>query len=230
MNSNQFQFTPLREGLRKSQRKCRCIMEISIHAPARGASITTIIRICRKRISIHAPARGASQSENTACMPWIFQFTPLREGLLASLFAAAGRYTISIHAPARGASNRCLCKRVICNNFNSRPCERGFELLGKHLGMWNISIHAPARGASTVQPKSQQNEWYFNSRPCERGFWIYICYLGWNVYFNSRPCERGFSKRFLSFFSTAISIHAPARGASAKINNFSFCLLLFFIH
>ena len=220
MNSNQFQFTPLREGLRKSQRKCRCIMEISIHAPARGASITTIIRICRKRISIHAPARGASQSENTACMPWIFQFTPLREGLLASLFAAAGRYTISIHAPARGASyiwhsiyhpslfQFTPLREGLLNlqtlfrlrlYFNSRPCERGFNAEIILSQIQTISIHAPARGASD----SFCNLFVLNLfqfTPLREGLLYSSAFPSLQLNFNSRPCERGFSKNQQFFF------------------------------
>ena len=63
--------------------------KISIHAPARGATVvfcaTTRLDTC---ISIHAPARGATSKQN------------------------AGRLvmTISIHAPARGATSYIVCQ------------------------------------------------------------------------------------------------------------------------
>ena len=77
---------------------------ISIHAPARGATcgFPVISAICF--ISIHAPARGATSARQ-----------------LTELFL-----TISIHAPARGATDQ----------FQ----ERDIAL--------SISIHAPARGAT----------------------------------------------------------------------------------
>ena len=99
-------------------------------------------------ISIHAPARGAS---------------------LSSSYYKAIK-SISIHAPARGASATYSCLLRINNNFNSRPCERGFVVIPVHITVYSISIHAPARGAShpeTIPPAYPLN---FNSRPCERGF------------------------------------------------------------
>ena len=55
---------------------------ISIHAPARGATVPTIGNVLFVEISIHAPARGAT--------------------VLASAFNMDK--AISIHAPARGAT------------------------------------------------------------------------------------------------------------------------------
>ena len=121
---------------------------------------------------------------------------------------------ISIHAPARGASV-CSCQEGNIKHFNSRPCERGF-----------FDIFSPFPDAT-----------YFNSRPCERGFEAMENLQGSNLNFNSRPCERGFEygkcedkvsllfqftplREGLQFFLGnkedyyAISIHAPARGAS----------------
>ena len=55
---------------------------ISIHAPARGATIKIFVLIFLNMISIHAPARGATH------ITWLKRY--LEE--------------ISIHAPARGAT------------------------------------------------------------------------------------------------------------------------------
>ena len=80
------------------------LTQISIHAPARGASDMTYGRYVYVPISIHAPARGASYSMDVQVCNLQFQFTPLREGLRE--FEAL---------------------RDACKNFNSRPCERGFS-------------------------------------------------------------------------------------------------------
>ena len=56
---------------------------ISIHAPARGATITQDNPSIARYISIHAPARGAT---------------------VLSLYFLFRIYLISIHAPARGAT------------------------------------------------------------------------------------------------------------------------------
>ena len=121
-----FQFTPLREGLQSNANKissgihfnsrpcergfpsCSGILpgkNISIHAPARGASKKPLWTSSACQISIHAPARGASLP---ACRQlneeFQFQFTPLREGL-RYLMSQSCIIQISIHAPARGASD-----------------------------------------------------------------------------------------------------------------------------
>ena len=58
----EFQFTPLREGRRELATLARKILQISIHAPPRGATSSAS---CREdippEISIHAPPRGATR-------------------------------------------------------------------------------------------------------------------------------------------------------------------------
>ena len=98
----QFQFTPLREGRhacaaafrraeyfnsRPSARGdllCRWHgqgQHISIHAPPRGATSNEMRKLQTNLISIHAPPRGATMPGGyTPGRPFIFQFTPLREG------------------------------------------------------------------------------------------------------------------------------------------------------
>ena len=99
-----FQFTPLREGRRWEFHKAMGRVEISIHAPPRGA--TRVVPLVRDviLISIHAPPRGATD--------------PNQEGLRArkdfnSRPSARGdreerkmkmKIAISIHAPPRGAT------------------------------------------------------------------------------------------------------------------------------
>jgi len=51
-----------RDGVRRLQRP---LLQISIHAPARGATSGAVASKIRNKISIHAPARGAT---------WIFCF------------------------------------------------------------------------------------------------------------------------------------------------------------
>ena len=56
-------------------------------------------------ISIHAPARGATKQEViTRYFRNEFQFTPLREGRRIHRKPLFESFLISIHAPARGAT------------------------------------------------------------------------------------------------------------------------------
>ena len=54
---------------------------ISIHAPPRGATLTSATVSTDRDISIHAPPRGATRAAFLrSALFIIFQFTPLREG------------------------------------------------------------------------------------------------------------------------------------------------------
>ena len=81
-NGNKFQFTPLREG-RLCGFPTTFALQISIHAPPRGATKITWQDWQNEPISIHAPPRGATRGVVLAAIGSIFQFTPLREGRLA---------------------------------------------------------------------------------------------------------------------------------------------------
>ena len=121
-------------------------------------------------ISIHAPARGAS---------------------LSSSYYKAIK-SISIHAPARGASATYSCLLRINNNFNSRPCERGFVVIPVHITVYSISIHAPARGASGSSPRRSSYKTISIHAPARGASSTRMVFVRLCTDFNSRPCERGF--------------------------------------
>ena len=121
-----FQFTPLREGrpytppnrggvINFNSRPCergdrwmaskQSAANISIHAPARGATYHMILYGWEPTISIHAPARGATWADYRYRTSLVFQFTPLREGRLRMSTPLYPVMDISIHAPARGATS-----------------------------------------------------------------------------------------------------------------------------
>ena len=100
---------------------------ISIHAPARGATIYNQHKLIHQYISIHAPARGATSIK--------LNLIKLRR--------------ISIHAPARGATFPSRFRKPKRSDFNPRTRE-GCDVseFVHSLESYTISIHAPARGAT----------------------------------------------------------------------------------
>ena len=107
-------------------------------------------RIAHKktRISIHAPPRGATPAVlRVVFLPFVFQFTPLREGRPGVFGSRRQCPRISIHAPPRGAT----------------------PPAGVHPAGSPISIHAPPRGATTTTARACSSPTYFNSRPSARG-------------------------------------------------------------
>ena len=77
---------------------------VSIHAPARGATRDLYRRRSTKYVSIHAPARGATNLRTAArCLQSVSIHAPARGATLQSEFLQ-NRDAVSIHAPARGAT------------------------------------------------------------------------------------------------------------------------------
>ena len=106
---------------------------VSIHAPARGATLVVIVLHMFIFVSIHAPARG---SDHEALM---VQYTICE---------------VSIHAPARG-DQTFLSNFSPTNRFNPRSRATGATRNNscKH-GRIGVSIHAPARGRRTLHNSS----------------------------------------------------------------------------
>ena len=64
--------------------------------------------------------------------------------------------------------------------------------------------------------------WYFNSRPCERGDFENVAFIMARQYISIHAPARGATATVLYFsMEMTISIHAPARGATAKLNKIS---------
>ena len=183
-----FNSRPCERGFNLCGRSSMCI-PISIHAPARGASVAFSKPSTPTQDSIHAPARGASNYDvesvsieefqftplreglrrdgKPIIWPEPFQFTPLREGLPAYLLKQYGWGTISIHAPARGASH-VLFTKLAMQQFQFTPLREGLLHPKYQTLLTSISIHAPARGAS-VQRKERLFSRKFQFTPLREG-------------------------------------------------------------
>ena len=148
-SSYQFQSTRPRGARHAGHGDSQVRADVSIHAPARGATQADREPCHLLAVSIHAPARGATGHDDAATDYRVCfnpraregrDDRPTRRGPLPSCVSIhapargatpehrkeAGRDHVSIHAPARGAT----------------PAAR----LG--LGRPQVSIHAPARGAT----------------------------------------------------------------------------------
>ncbi len=121
--------------------------EVSIHAPARGATRHRVDVAGEKQVSIHAPARGATPSgtTNTSVRPCFnpracsrrdtmrkpfptgivsFQSTRLLEARPDVVDICRIGGLVSIHAPARGATRPEEFSRHPFAGFNPRACSR----------------------------------------------------------------------------------------------------------
>jgi len=139
-----FQSTPPRGGRLSEGENPNVYHDVSIHAPARGATVLLLLAILRLFVSIHAPARGATtmcsvsifspQSFNPRPRaggdprrsswprsPLMFQSTPPRGGRRELFRGLLPLKHVSIHAPARGATDRHGRGSLATESFNPRP-------------------------------------------------------------------------------------------------------------
>ena len=91
-------------GCDTSQEKANDVINVSIHAPTRGATSGAHRLVYVSSVSIHAPTRGATNTYIFKCSGILFQSThPLgvRQQLFNMVVPSA---SVSIHAPTRGAT------------------------------------------------------------------------------------------------------------------------------
>jgi len=211
-----FQSTPPRGGRQDFQFVTADGQDVSIHAPARGATLGEGLVQSSESVSIHAPARGAT------CLNSLAAILPL----------------VSIHAPARGAT-RYYPGNKIYDQFQSTPprggrpcsvldhvvdwCFNPRPRAGGDLRAYNnvqdltrVSIHAPARGATDAIANCCCNM-LFQSTPPRGGRLFFAAIIGTPVSFNPRPRAGGDTGNKRMIKPSAVSIHAPARGATGTI-------------
>ena len=113
-----------REGSDGGGRMVAPLDAISIHAPAKGATLNPPPNAPRSDISIHAPAKGATRSVPELDLP-CRNFNPRsREGSDGKLHRLAiSKFAISTHAPAKGATFEIVERYRNEDDFNPRSRE-----------------------------------------------------------------------------------------------------------
>src|ERR1019366_201156 len=183
----EFRSTPLREGRRAGLGYMSAVLEVSIHAPARGATEDPAEVCVCVQVSIHAPARGATEFPRIGWRSPMFRSTPLREG---GLRPRPWRVMLPCFDPRPTPPPMLLLRSGQC--FDPRPCARGDS------------------GQMVAELRSSS----FDPRPCARGDKALETDLRAGV-FRSTPLREGrpFAPRQAPAQCT-VSIHAPARGAT----------------
>ncbi len=236
------------------------VKDVSIHAPARGATNLVAHGDVDMVVSIHAPARGATTSSPSisaamtcfdprpcargdplaslhgVCRPR-FRSTPLREGRRAAPPATGPALSSFDPRPCARGDQRAGRIRLCRESFDPRPCARGdgrprsppppgasFDprprargdqvSASRPMSRQAVSIHAPARGATAYQCRRVSSSSGFDPRPRARG--DNCCKMSMFVSwcFDPRPRARGDDRPGRKPEPVAVSIHAPARGAT----------------
>ena len=124
---------------------------VSIHAPARGATLLSAKSRKWLQVSIHAPARGATLAR--AALPAVYRgFNPrAREGRDPCPRRSPSRISWFQSTRPRGArpsKNGCCCKSSGFQSTRPRGARRVIFKDERVASL--VSIHAPARGATCL--------------------------------------------------------------------------------
>jgi len=145
---------------------------ISIHAPARGATLFRGLCIRFASIFQSTPLREGRPHPNIwLSVRIIFQSTPLREGRPKQRIICQKILVISIHAPARGATTTWPLNFGGAT-FQSTPLREGRLTIatgGPHIEVFQST---PLREGRRRYPRSILQALYFNPRPCARGDYL----------------------------------------------------------
>ena len=140
-----------REGGDVDTSRSSCGADVSIHAPARGAT-RWLATIVADDVSIHAPARGAT-GELAGCRSDSVSIHAPARGATPAIRAVTVTRIVSIHAPARGATIDAAIDAVHAEDgFDPRPREGGDATSCVAVRIDAVSIHAPAKGATGAGP------------------------------------------------------------------------------
>ena len=141
--------------------------EISIRAPAKGATIGAPEECRVAVISIRAPAKGATNIGSLYKSYFVISIRAPAKGATKLHSCTMMRYQISIRAPAKGATSACLsvCSFTIFQSALPRR-ERRTDKFRTRFSC-NISIRAPAKGATKLLDAFPNILPYFNPRSRE---------------------------------------------------------------
>ena len=219
--------------------------QVSIHAPARGATSLSSALAALKSFQSTRPHGARRDNQAGTTVDELFQSTRphgARRGP-TPLHRFAG--AVSIHAPARGAtfatttptlSRSCFNPRArtgrdlhrsrhapLAHRFNPRA-RTGRDLLQGLAHLEHaVSIHAPARGATSTAMRSPGCTTSFNPR-ARTGRDHCAALPRWlsHVFQSTRPHGARLEDIGPPVIAGAVSIHAPARGATTDTCNYVF--------
>ena len=169
---------------------------ISIHAPARGATLTTLQILTHIN---HFNPRSRKGSDGKS----------ISEGTVQQDFNPRSRKGSDINGAYFIGHSQ---------DFNPRSRKGSDAHKGnKKERLKGISIHAPARGATQQPGKKSYGHVYFNPRSRKGSDFNPDAKLFFPTISIHAPARGATSNCFSQFSSISISIHAPARGATSVL-------------
>ncbi len=189
---------------------------VSIHAPARGATLSGVVRAWKETSFNPRPRTGSDLAHPCLAAKCTTRFNPRpRTGSDdIQIVAYALDKRVSIHAPARGATGGILDQPAGLMVSIHAPARGATGLTVLDFDDIQVSIHAPARGA-TGRLGIKRDAAIVSIHAPARGATNQHRLICRRLAFQStpphgeRPSQPGYA-----IVHGAVSIHAPARGAT----------------
>ena len=214
----------------------RVLRDVSIHAPARGATCVAASIRKHRVVSIHAPARGATRDHCQApgdCCRFNPRARTGRDPITVPLLTGGTFQSTRPHGARRGFTLR---HRPFLRFQSTRPHGARHQSCARRYPGSLVSIHAPARGA-TFKPRDSAASLSFQSTRPHGARRPHVAQLIERSRFQSTrphgarplPCIAWYMPGFrfnprartgrdgplnTTDQISAVSIHAPARGAT----------------
>ena len=135
----------------------------------REGSDSICFKVCvLEDISIHAPAKGATTFKQSFTIDELFQSTPPRRERLQGLYIPVASALISIHAPAKGATHGVIHTLLRITNFNPRPREGSDLPGGEEITIIYLFQSTPPRRERQSSNKVTPHLFLFQSTPPRR--------------------------------------------------------------
>ena len=191
--------------------------QVSIHAPARGATMSGLMMPrrfkCfdprpRTRGDVFSGPGGGGGAQFRSTPPHEGRHQPTREALADLAFRSMPPHE-GRHRPAGG--------RLGGMRFDPRPRTRGDRVGARPRRVQAVSIHAPARGA-TMTVMTAPGFAMFRSTPPHEGRPSGCSPATSTGGFDPRPRTRGDGPHQVPESNAEVSIHAPARGATRPVD------------
>ena len=188
-------------------------MAVSIHAPARGATLPLVLLSTPLIVSIHAPARGATAHDAVYRRCRTVSIHAPARGATINYFDNPQTRTVSIHAPARGATN--IAQNLMPFFLFQSTLPRGERQIGQHFGLFSSGFQSTLpRGERRAEKTRLPHGSRFNPRS-RAGSDHYVAPFGKLPDVSIHAPARGATFRVIQCQNRArVSIHAPARGAT----------------
>ncbi len=197
---------------------------ISIHTPAKGVTVVSLLTWSSLQISIHTPEKGV-----TAVSWW---YPHSREGSDGSKWVIYYISVISIHTPAKGVTSPCTTGVMSCTFQSTLPRREWHHSISQLLLRWyfnthssegsenglifilkktEISIHTPAKGV-TCRKYPHANPKNISIHTPAKGVTAYrVHIISWHSFQSTLPRREWLKLRLIMLTSLKFQSTLPRR-------------------